>query len=230
MPRRWENPEAGRAGYAPMCRNEWVRGVCGKPQVRCGECPNQAFTPLGDDIIRAHLAGNASGNAADFTVGVYPMLPDEARWFLVTEFDKILRVELANRYHQDSRHCNQGSMDLRTGAPATQGGTWDRPLRRPIVDGITSARLDDDDCLRLPPIPPHQGSGTKKASQDLRRNPPCRPSGEPSSTSSRGLHPCDARVVEGPSQRPPKKSAEGVFVSWTPRKTPVSDAFSASTV
>ena len=30
LPRRWENPKTGKAGYAPMCRNEWVRGVCGK--------------------------------------------------------------------------------------------------------------------------------------------------------------------------------------------------------
>jgi hypothetical protein len=43
LPRRWENLKTGKAGYAPMCRNEWVRGVCGKPQVKCGECPNQAF-------------------------------------------------------------------------------------------------------------------------------------------------------------------------------------------
>ena len=71
-----------------MCRNEWVRGVCAKPQVRCRECPNQAFIPLGDDILRSHLAGKASGNAADFTVGVYPMLPDETCWFLAADFDK----------------------------------------------------------------------------------------------------------------------------------------------
>jgi hypothetical protein len=88
LPRRWENPKTGKAGYAPMCRNEWVRGVCGKPQVRCRECPNQAFIPIGDDILRSHLAGKASGNAADFTVGVYPMLPDETCWFLAADFDK----------------------------------------------------------------------------------------------------------------------------------------------
>ena len=87
-PRRWENPKTGKAGYAPMCRNEWVRGVCRKPQAKCGECPNQAFIPVGDDVIRAHLAGKASGNAADFTVGVYPMLPDETCWFLAADFDK----------------------------------------------------------------------------------------------------------------------------------------------
>lgn len=88
FPRRWENLKTGKAGYAPVCRNEWVRGVCGKPQVKCGECPNQAFIPVNDDVIRAHLAGQASGKPEDFTAGVYPMLPDETCWFLVADFDK----------------------------------------------------------------------------------------------------------------------------------------------
>jgi superfamily II DNA or RNA helicase len=88
LPRRWENPKTGKAGYAPMCRNEWVRGVCGKPQIKCGECPNRAFVPVGDDIFRAHLAGKSAGNSVDFTVGVYSMLPDETCWFLAADFDK----------------------------------------------------------------------------------------------------------------------------------------------
>ncbi len=88
LPRRWENPKTGKAGYAPLCRNEWVRGVCGKPQIKCGECPNQAFVPVGDDILRSHLAGKSAGSSADFTVGVYSMLPDETCWFLAADFDK----------------------------------------------------------------------------------------------------------------------------------------------
>ena len=44
--RRWDNPKTGRSGFAPACHNEWVRGVCGKPRVRCGECSHQAFLPL----------------------------------------------------------------------------------------------------------------------------------------------------------------------------------------
>ena len=66
FPRRWENPKTGKAGYSPVCRNEWVRGVCGKPQVKCGECPNQAFVPFGDDVLRSHLTGKASGNSGEF--------------------------------------------------------------------------------------------------------------------------------------------------------------------
>ncbi len=88
FPRRWENPKSGKSGYSPSCQHEWVRGVCGKPQVKCGECPNQAFVPFGDDVIRSHLTGKAAGNAADFTAGIYPMLPDETCWFLAADFDK----------------------------------------------------------------------------------------------------------------------------------------------
>ncbi len=39
-PRLWTNPRKGKKGYAPACGNEWGRGVCEKPRVRCGECPN----------------------------------------------------------------------------------------------------------------------------------------------------------------------------------------------
>jgi superfamily II DNA or RNA helicase len=88
FPRRWENARSGQAGYSPVCRNEWVRGVCGKPQVKCGECPNQAFVQFGDDVLRSHLTGKAAGNSVDFTAGVYPMLPDETCWFLAADFDK----------------------------------------------------------------------------------------------------------------------------------------------
>jgi hypothetical protein len=44
---RWKNAARQRAGYAPRCTNEWKRGVCEKPRVRCGACPNQAFVPAG---------------------------------------------------------------------------------------------------------------------------------------------------------------------------------------
>ena len=35
-PTLWANTKTGRTGYAPACANEWVRGVCEKPRVRCG--------------------------------------------------------------------------------------------------------------------------------------------------------------------------------------------------
>jgi hypothetical protein len=33
FPRRWENQKTGKSGYSPVCRNEWLRGVCGKPEI-----------------------------------------------------------------------------------------------------------------------------------------------------------------------------------------------------
>jgi hypothetical protein len=47
FPLRWENKGKGRSGWAPRCSNEWVRGICAKPRVRCGECSHQAFLAPG---------------------------------------------------------------------------------------------------------------------------------------------------------------------------------------
>jgi hypothetical protein len=38
-----------KAGYAPACRNEWVRGICEKPRIKCTDCRNQAFVTRRDD-------------------------------------------------------------------------------------------------------------------------------------------------------------------------------------
>lgn len=48
FPVRWDNPKTERSGYAPACADEWVRGVCNKPQVKCSECSNQAFIAVSD--------------------------------------------------------------------------------------------------------------------------------------------------------------------------------------
>ena len=101
LPRRWENVKTGKTGYAPMCRNEWAQGICRKPLVKCGECKNQAFIPLSEDILHSHLAGRASGAAADFTIGIYPMLPDDTCWFLAADFDK---KSSDSGHHRISRH------------------------------------------------------------------------------------------------------------------------------
>src|SRR3989441_10427961 len=77
----WTNARTGRKGYAPACGNEWIRGVCEKPRVKCGECPNQAFLPVEDQVILDHLQGR-------HVVGVYPLLTDETCWFLAADFDK----------------------------------------------------------------------------------------------------------------------------------------------
>jgi superfamily II DNA or RNA helicase len=80
-PRLWENLQRGKKGYAPACSNEWVHGVCEKPRVKCGECPNQALIPVGDQVIEDHLRGR-------HVIGVYPLLKDETCWLLAVDFDK----------------------------------------------------------------------------------------------------------------------------------------------
>ncbi len=89
-PRRFESTKTGKNGYQPVCRNEWVRGVCGKPNVKCSNCDNREYLPLTDRVIEWHLRGGNPeeyGNK-DFTIGIYPMLPDEKCWFLAADFDK----------------------------------------------------------------------------------------------------------------------------------------------
>ena len=81
FPKRWENTKTGKAGYAPTCANEWAPRICGKPKVKCGNCPNHAFLPVTDEVIDGHLRGR-------HTIGVYPMLADETCWFLAADFDK----------------------------------------------------------------------------------------------------------------------------------------------
>jgi superfamily II DNA or RNA helicase len=81
FPLLWVSPKTGRKGYSPACGNEWVRGVCEKPRVKCGECPNQAFLPPTGQVFLDHLQGR-------HTIGVYPLLKDESCWFLAADFDK----------------------------------------------------------------------------------------------------------------------------------------------
>jgi len=80
-PKLWTNVKTSRKGYAPACANEWVRDVCEKPRIKCGECPNQAFLAVEDRVILDHLQGR-------HVVGVYPLLTNETCWFLAADFDK----------------------------------------------------------------------------------------------------------------------------------------------
>jgi len=86
-PRRFESRKTGRAGYSPVCGNEWVPGICEKPRIKCSECSRQRFLPVTDDVIRWHLQGH-DDHSRDFIMGVYPMLLDETCFFLAADFDK----------------------------------------------------------------------------------------------------------------------------------------------
>lgn len=86
-PRRFESQTTGKSGYAPACGNEWVRGICEKPRVKCAACTHQAFLPVTDEVIRWHLSGR-DDRGGDFVAGVYPMMLDESCFFLAIDFDK----------------------------------------------------------------------------------------------------------------------------------------------
>ncbi len=71
FPRRFESKRTGKSGYQPVCRNEWVRPLCQKPKIKCGDCENRDFIPLSDDVFRNHLIGNdpADRYRREFVVG-----------------------------------------------------------------------------------------------------------------------------------------------------------------
>lgn len=80
FPKLWENKAKGTKGYSPVCSNEWVRGLCGKPQVKCSECRSQAFSKLDEQAIRDHLQGK-------YTIGTYAIREDDTCIFLAADFD-----------------------------------------------------------------------------------------------------------------------------------------------
>lgn len=88
-PKRWENYKSGKSGYSPACSNEWVRNKCYKPKIKCTDCVHQAFMSVTTDRIRKHLGGeNDAGIKRNYTMGVYPLLPNDTCWFLAIDFDK----------------------------------------------------------------------------------------------------------------------------------------------
>ena len=53
--RRYHSTTTGKTGYTPVCKNEWMHGLCDKKKYRCAECPNREFRPLTADVVKAHL-------------------------------------------------------------------------------------------------------------------------------------------------------------------------------
>jgi len=79
-PQRWESSK-GTSGYSPACGNEWKPGLCHKPRVKCGDCSHRLLLPVSDQVIYDHLAGKQ-------TIGIYPLLTDDSRYFLAADFDE----------------------------------------------------------------------------------------------------------------------------------------------
>ncbi len=132
-PRRFESRRTGKAGYQPACANEWARGVCEKPRVKCAECPQRRFLAVTDEVIRWHLSGRDE-DGRDFIMGVYPMLRDEACFFLAVDFDK-------THWHQDARAFLTICRDMKLAASlersrSGQGGHVWLFFAEPIAAGL----------------------------------------------------------------------------------------------
>ncbi len=127
--RRFESAQTGKAGYAPACAHEWVRGICRKPELKCADCSQRRFLPLTDELIYGHLsgheiAGKIQAPIADggpptrpmarkswplvrpLVVGVYPLLEDETCFFLAVDFDKAGWQEDAAAFVQACRRLH----------------------------------------------------------------------------------------------------------------------------
>lgn len=82
---RWYSTRTEKAGYTPVCANEWKHGVCIKPKWTCSKCEYRELVPLSDQVIYSHLSGrDAYGRDV---VGLYPILPDDTCCFLAIDFD-----------------------------------------------------------------------------------------------------------------------------------------------
>jgi superfamily II DNA or RNA helicase/very-short-patch-repair endonuclease len=104
-PRRFESRRTGRSGYQPACGNEWVRGICEKPRIRCSECSHRLLPPVTDEVVRWHLSGR-DPSGAPFVMGVYPMLLDETCFFLAVDFDGDAWMDDAKVFRQACRSLN----------------------------------------------------------------------------------------------------------------------------
>jgi hypothetical protein len=125
FPCRSENSKTGKSGYAPVCQNEWVAGICQKPKIACQECNHRAFVPLSVEIIWNHLRGTDPREyaAKDFTIGVYPLLPDETCWFLAVDFDKTTWADDARAF-LETCVVNQTPAALERSRSGNGGHVW----------------------------------------------------------------------------------------------------------
>ena len=82
--RRWHSKTSGKAGYQPVCQNEWTP-LCDKCKYKCADCPNRQFSPLTYNDYYRHLEGkDADGRDV---VGLYVLNEDNTCHLLCTDFD-----------------------------------------------------------------------------------------------------------------------------------------------
>ena len=78
--KRWVSRKTGKSGYSPVCKNEWVQGICQRATAKCSNCPHREFVPFDDSVILKHLNGS-------LIAGIYPLLDGDFCHFLAVDFD-----------------------------------------------------------------------------------------------------------------------------------------------
>jgi len=140
-PARRENKSSGKSGYAPACANEWVRGVCEKPRIKCGDCAKQAFIAVSDRVVERHLRG-------DIVAGIYPLVPGNTCYFVAVDFDGEGWIEDSRAFrHACSEHHVPVSIERsRSGAGAHAWIFFAEALMasqaRQLATGLMSAALE----------------------------------------------------------------------------------------
>ena len=82
--RRWYSKTSEKAGYQPVCQNEWTP-LCDKRKYKCADCPNRQFSSLTYNDYYRHLEGkDADGRDV---IGIYVLNEDNTCHLLCTDFD-----------------------------------------------------------------------------------------------------------------------------------------------
>lgn len=134
---RWQNELTGKKGYAPACEDPW--------SLRKGQ--PRKYLPLTDQVVQEHLSGAK-------TIGVFPLLKDNACWFLACDFDKegwiadaLTYLEVCTRrgvpaYLERSRSGNGGHVWTFFAEPVTAVSA--RQLGMRLLRETMDARADMD--------------------------------------------------------------------------------------
>lgn len=94
--RRWYSKTSGKAGYRPVCENEWNPQLCNRKQLKCADCANRQFSPLTDDDVYRHLEGK-DPEGRD-VIGLYVLNGDNTCHLLCADFDD---KNCEHGYHDD---------------------------------------------------------------------------------------------------------------------------------
>ena len=85
---RWDGKN-GKSGYSPACIRDSRNFFASKAEA----IKQRQLLPLTDQVIHDHLSGK-------LTAGIYPLLKDEACWFLAIDFDKATWIDDASAFLQ----------------------------------------------------------------------------------------------------------------------------------